>query len=278
MKAILEDIPSKKGAASFYSTRISVPAFEFKWHYHPEYELTYIVRGSGYRIVGNSHEHFSAGDLVLLGSNLPHTWWGKQEDGSPSEAIVIQFSNAFIEPFLQLKESQSIKELLTKASRGLRWDNDQMLFHSIEELGNQGEFNRILSLLSILQTLSQIESSQLASDSYQNVLSKKFESRINKVCSYLQLHFSESISLKQVADLVYMSESNFCKFFKKATSTTFSDYLNDLRINEACQLLLSSEDNVSKIAHDCGFESMSYFNRVFLRKMNLTPSVFRRKG
>jgi AraC-like DNA-binding protein len=278
MKAILEDIPSKKGAASFYSTRISVPAFEFKWHYHPEYELTYIVRGSGYRIVGNSHEHFSAGDLVLLGSNLPHTWWGKQEDGSPSEAIVIQFSNAFIEPFLQLKESQSIKELLTKASRGLRWDNDQMLFHSIEELGNQGEFNRILSLLFILQTLSQIESSQLASDSYQNVLSKKFESRINKVCSYLQLHFSESISLKQVADLVYMSESNFCKFFKKATSTTFSDYLNDLRINEACQLLLSSEDNVSKIAHDCGFESMSYFNRVFLRKMNLTPSVFRRKG
>ena len=278
MKAILEDIPSKKGAASFYSTRISVPAFEFKWHYHPEYELTYIVRGSGYRIVGNSHEHFSAGDLVLLGSNLPHTWWGKQEDGSPSEAIVIQFSNAFIEPFLQLQESQSIKELLTKASRGLRWDNDQMLFHSIEELGNQGEFNRILSLLSILQTLSQIESSQLASDSYQNVLSKKFESRINKVCSYLQLHFSESISLKQVADLVYMSESNFCKFFKKATSTTFSDYLNDLRINEACQLLLPSEDNVSKIAHDCGFESLSYFNRVFLRKMNLTPSVFRRKG
>jgi AraC-like DNA-binding protein len=278
MKAILEDIPSKKGAASFYSTRISVPAFEFKWHYHPEYELTYIVRGSGYRIVGNSHEHFSAGDLVLLGSNLPHTWWGKQEDGSPSEAIVIQFSNAFIEPFLQLKESQSIKELLTKASRGLRWDNDQMLFHSIEELGNQGEFNRILSLLSILQTLSQIESSQLASDSYQNVLSKKFESRINKVCSYLQLHFSESISLKQVADLVYMSESNFCKFFKKATSTTFSDYLNDLRINEACQLLLSSEDTVSKIAQECGYESLSYFNRVFLRKMNLTPSVFRRKG
>lgn len=278
MKAILEDIPSKKGAASFYSTRISVPAFEFKWHYHPEYELTYIVRGSGYRIVGNSHEHFSAGDLVLLGSNLPHTWWGKQEDGSPSEAIVIQFSNAFIEPFLQLQESQSIKELLTKASRGLRWDNDQMLFHSIEELGDQTEFNRILSLLSILQTLSQKESTQLASDSYHNVISKKFETRINKVCTYIQNHYSEPISLKQVSDLVFMTESNFCKFFKKATSTTFSDYLNDLRINEACQLLLSSEDNVSKIAHDCGFESLSYFNRVFLRKMNLTPSVFRRKG
>jgi AraC-like DNA-binding protein len=94
----------------------------------------------------------------------------------------------------------------------------------------------------------------------------------------LQLHFAESISLKQVADLVYMTESNFCKFFKKATSTTFSDYLNELRINEACHLLLSTEDNISKIANDSGFESLSYFNRVFLRKIKLTPSVFRNKG
>jgi AraC-like DNA-binding protein len=98
------------------------------------------------------------------------------------------------------------------------------------------------------------------------------------VCAHLQNHFQEQISLKRVADLVFMSESNFCKFFKKATGTTFSDYLNDLRITEACHLLLSSEDNVSKIAHDCGFESLSYFNRVFLKKKKLTPSVFRKQA
>ena len=94
MKAILEDIPAIKGASSFYARRIVVPAFEFKWHFHPEYELTYIRRGQGYRIVGNSHEDFSAGDFVLLGSNLPHTWWGKLDDDEPSEAIVIQFSTS----------------------------------------------------------------------------------------------------------------------------------------------------------------------------------------
>ena len=276
MKAILEDIPSKKGKASFYSTRITVPSFEFKWHYHPEYELTYIVSGSGYRIVGNSHEHFSSGDLVLLGNNLPHTWWGKNEDGSPSEAIVIQFSSEFIEPFLRLNEGQSIKELLAKSAKGIRFESDSSMVENLMSLSETKELNSILSLLSLLQDLTEKPTANLCADSYHNVISKKFETRINKVCTYIQNHYSKSISLKQVSDLVFMTESNFCKFFKKATSTTFSDYLNDLRINEACHLLLYSEDTVSKIAHDCGFESLSYFNRVFLRKKQLTPSGFRR--
>lgn len=276
MKAILEDIPSKKGKASFYSTRITVPSFEFKWHYHPEYELTYIVSGSGYRIVGNSHEHFSSGDLVLLGSNLPHTWWGKNEDGSPSEAIVIQFSSEFIEPFLRLNEGQSIKELLAKSAKGIRFESDSSLVEKLQSLSEKKELNSILSLLSLLQDLTEKPTANLCAVSYHNVISKKFETRINKVCTYIQNHYSESISLKQVSDLVFMTESNFCKFFKKATSTTFSDYLNDLRINEACHLLLYSEDTVSKIAQDCGFESLSYFNRVFLRKKQTTPSVFRK--
>ena len=276
MKAILEDIPSKKGKASFYSTRITVPSFEFKWHYHPEYELTYIVSGSGYRIVGNSHEHFSSGDLVLLGNNLPHTWWGKNEDGSPLEAIVIQFSSEFIEPFLRLNEGQSIKELLAKSAKGIRFESDSSMVENLMSLSETKELNSILSLLSLLQDLTEKPTANLCADSYHNVISKKFETRINKVCTYIQNHYSKSISLKQVSDLVFMTESNFCKFFKKATSTTFSDYLNDLRINEACHLLLYSEDTVSKIAHDCGFESLSYFNRVFLRKKQLTPSGFRR--
>lgn len=275
MKAQLEDIPSKQGGASFYHTKISVPAFEFKWHYHPEYELTYILKGNGYRVVGNSHEQFCTGDLVLLGSKLPHTWWGKNEDGSPSEAIVIQFSSAFIEPFLKLNEGQAIKDLLAQAAKGIRFESDGLFVQKLGSLGQTKELESVLALLSLLQDLTTKPANILCPDSYHNVISKKFETRINKVCTYIQNHYAESMSLKQVSDLVFMSESNFCKFFKKATSTTFSDYLNDLRINEACHLLLSSEDNVSKIAHDCGFESLSYFNRVFLKKKQVTPSGFR---
>ena len=200
---------------------------------------------------------------ILLGSNLPHTWWGKNEDGSPSEAIVIQFSSEFIEPFLRLNEGQSIKELLAKSAKGIRFESDSSMVENLMSLSETKELNSILSLLSLLQDLTEKPTANLCADSYHNVISKKFETRINKVCTYIQNHYSKSISLKQVSDLVFMTESNFCKFFKKATSTTFSDYLNDLRINEACHLLLYSEDTVSKIAHDCGFESLSYFNRVF---------------
>jgi AraC-like DNA-binding protein/quercetin dioxygenase-like cupin family protein len=278
MKAFLEDIPAKKGTASFYRTRITVPGFEFKWHYHPEYELTYILSGSGYRVVGNSHEPFTSGDLVLLGSNLPHTWWGKNEDGSPSEAIVIQFSSEFMEPFLKLNEGQDLKKLLEKSANGIRFEPDTLLVEKLGAIVDTTALNSILTLLSILQDLTEIKTTIICPNYFRHVVSKKFETRINKVCTYIQNHFSEPISLKKVADLVCMTQSNFCKFFKKATSTTFSDYLNDLRINEACHLLIYSEDNISKIAQDCGFESLSYFNRVFLKKKHVSPSLFRKNA
>lgn len=278
MKAFLEDIPAKKGTASFYKTRITVPGFEFKWHYHPEYELTYILSGSGYRVVGNSHEPFTSGDLVLLGSNLPHTWWGKNDDGSTSEAIVIQFSSEFIEPFLKLNEGQDLKKLLEKSANGIRFEPDTSIVDKLGVLGDTTALKSILTLLSILQDLTEIKTTILCPNYYRHVVSKKFETRINKVCTYIQNHYSEPLSLKEVADLVSMSQSNFCKFFKKATSTTFSDYLNDLRINEACHLLIYSEDNISKIAEDCGFESLSYFNRVFLKKKLVKPSLFRKNA
>ena len=89
-------------------------------------------------------------------------------------------------------------------------------------------------------------------------------------------NFSNKISLKEVADLIYINESNFCKFFKKTTTTTFSHYLNDLRINAICKRLLVSEENINNIAYSCGFESLSYFNRVFLKKKQMSPKAFRK--
>lgn len=276
MKAILEDVKSNQGASSFYAFRYQVPFFQFKWHYHPEYELTYIVKGNGYRIVGNSYEYFNDGDLVLLGNHLPHTWSGKLNDDIKSDAVVIQFSKEFIAPFLGLNESLLIKNMLDTSVRGIRFEPDEELVSKIIALTETNGVDKILKLISVLDDLSKKQPTLIASNSFHNVVSKKNEMRINKVCLYIQNNFYTKISLKEVADLIFLTESNFCKFFKKATGKTYSDYLNELRINEACRLLVQTEKSINQISFGCGFESLSYFNRVFLNKKGVTPSKYRK--
>lgn len=278
MKAILEDIQSEKGNLSFHAYRFQVPFFEFKWHYHPEFELTYIIRGSGYRIVGNSYEDFTDGDLVLLGNNVAHTWSSKSYDDMFSDAVVIQFSKEFILPFLGLKESILIKKMLESSTRGISFEANQNIFAKIIELTKVNGIERIVKLISILDLLSHEKTKFIAPNTFHNIVSKKSEMRINKVCLFIQNNFSDKISLKQIADLIYLTESNFCKFFKKATGKTYSDYLNEIRINEACRLLIQTEKTISQISYECGFENLSYFNRVFFNKKGMTPSMHRKKN
>ena len=278
MKAILEDIKTNQGISSFHAFRYQVPYFQFKWHYHPEFELTYIVKGNGYRIVGNSYEPFNDGDLVLLGSNLSHTWSGKADGDVNSDAIVIQFSSEFILPFLELNESLLIKNMLDSSLRGINFEPDEQLVTKIIEITETNGVERILKLISILDILSKKQIKLIAPNTFHNVVSKKSEVRINKVCLFIQNNFQNKIYLKEVADLIYLTESNFCKFFKKATGKTYSDYVNEIRINEASRLLIQSDKTISQISFECGFETLSYFNRVFLNKKGITPSVYRKSS
>lgn len=275
MKAVLEDIKLQQGTSSFYAYQFQVPFFEFKWHYHPEYELTYIVKGNGYRIVGNTYENYTEGDLVLLGPNLPHTWTGKAVESEPFEAIVIQFSKEFITSFLGFDESYSIKNLLENSARGIAFEATQDLVQAIKSLIEKEGMDRILQLISALNQLAQSNYTLITPNTFHTIASKKSELRINEVCLFIQNNFNSNITLKQVASQIYLTESNFCKFFKKATGKTFSDYLNEIRINEASRLLLQTDKTISQISFECGFETLSYFNRVFLKKKNQTPSGFR---
>jgi len=275
MKAVLEDIKLQQGTSSFYAYQFQVPFFEFKWHYHPEYELTYIVKGNGYRIVGNTYENYTEGDLVLLGPNLPHTWTGKAVENESFEAIVIQFSKEFITSFLGFDEAHLIKNLLENSARGIAFEATQELVQAIKTLIEKEGIDRILQLISALNQLAQSNYKLITPNTFHTIASKKSELRINEVCLFIQNNFNSNITLNQVASQIYLTESNFCKFFKKATGKTFSDYLNEIRINEASRLLLQTDKTISQISFECGFETLSYFNRVFLKKKNQTPSVFR---
>ncbi|HAT76683.1 MAG TPA: hypothetical protein DCS19_07530, partial [Flavobacterium sp.] len=252
MKPILEEINSHQGKASFYVYRFQIPFFEFKWHYHPEFELTYIIKGNGYRLIGNSHENFGNGDLVLLGAYLPHTWVGKSSDKDDFDVVVIQFSTSFIHSFLGFEESIGLRTMLEQSKKGLFFpaENFDLKADLVNLVYTKG-FNRLIALMSILNQLTQCNHKVLCSNSFQTVNSAESENRINKVCNFLENHFAEPITLHQVASVIYLTESNFCNFFKKATGKTFSDYLNSIRISRSCQLLLQSDKPINQIAIEC---------------------------
>ena len=275
MKPFFEDIATKKGSQSFLAYRLDVPAFEFKWHYHPEYELTLIIEGSGKRLVGDSHESFGPGDLVLIGPSMPHTW--VSDPGGPNcAAIVVQFPASIINAMLGFPEFEKLSNLLRLAARGLCFPGKNELADELCQLPVKEAAVKVISLFSILERLSQQPAVRLASQEFTPVVNGENETRINKVCRYVQRNIDRKIQLEEVAGLIHLSQPAFCKFFRRATGKTFSDYVNEVRISRACALLTGSDQPIGSIAYDCGFENLAYFNRVFLKKKSINPKGFRR--
>lgn len=275
MKALFEDIESKKGNQAFLAYSFTIPSFIFKWHYHPEYELTLITQGSGKRLVGDSYQNYEAGDLVLLGPDLPHTWVSNPSHKKKHvSAVVIQFSQKFIQSFLHFNEFKEVSTLLASAARGLAFSSRE-LANEIVQLPKKSGIEKVTALFLILQKLARQKPKKLASDYFRAVRGTENEKRINIICQYVQRHAAEKILLDKVASLVHLSRSAFCKFFKRATGKTLSEYVNDLRIANACELLIESDKPINEIAYQTGFDSLTYFNRLFIKRKKMTPRQFR---
>ncbi len=259
--------------------RLRVPRFAFRWHYHPEFELTLIEKGKGVRLVGDSYEEFNEGDLVLIGPGLPHTWVSEGTSKTPSQAVVIQFSEDAIKGVISLPEFRKVQAMLGKAGRALIFKDLAVpsVKSQIQSLVKNKGAELITSLLQILNGLTRLSNHPLASPHYIPVKGSVSEKRINKVCQFLEKHATEKIALRQVSQLVHLSDSAFCKFFKRTTGKTFSDYLNDLRIGHAARLIQETDLRISDIAFDSGYESLTYFNRVFKRKRGIAPAQYREK-
>lgn len=275
MKPYYEDIAIRKGQKTFLAYSMEVPSFEFKWHYHPEYELTLITAGSGKRLVGDSHESFGAGDLVLIGPSMPHTWVSDPFLDRCS-AVVVQFPEAFLQPLIQFREFEAVRTMLNESKSGLVFPGEQprgLLEHIADLPGPE----QLISLYTVLEYLSRQPRKVLASQDFIPVVGSGSETRINKVCRYVQRNIDRKFRLDEVAGLIHLSESAFCKFFKRATGKTFSDYVNEVRISRACALLTGSDQSIGAIAYACGFENLAYFNRVFLRKKSINPKAFRER-
>jgi AraC-like DNA-binding protein len=277
MRAKLEQFPQDAHEHSFLCYEVNVPSFDFYWHYHPEYELTFILKGKGKRLVGDTYEAFKAGDIVLLPPLLPHTWISEKHQKGNCLAIVIKFSQTSMEQLCQLPELASFKKLLTTAARGLQFTSPKLkeVVPLLKLLVQGDALTKLTSLLQVLHTITQATVIPIASELYKPLKGNENQQRLNTIFRYVEKEFRSAISLKQAASLIHLSESAFCKYFKRASGKTFSDYTNDIRIANACELLIETDKPINEIALHSGFESLSYFNRVFLAKKKQRPREYR---
>lgn len=277
MRPKLENLSQLPHGQSFICYKVATTVFDFNWHYHPEYELTFIVNGKGQRYVGDNFTSFFAGDLVLLPPNLPHTWAGVPMENEEQQAVVVQFTAKMIEHLAIFPEMSNILKLFSTADRGLVFQHNRLIATLFEEIIAIQGINRWLTLIQLLNTLSKQKSSPIATLQYFNQWGSIQQERINKVMRFVHNNFQHSIRLKEVAKAHFLSISAFCKFFKQATGYTFSDFVNEVRIANACLQLMDNEKSIATIANSCGYESLTYFNRVFLKKMKCTPLKYRQK-
>jgi AraC-like DNA-binding protein len=267
-------------ASSFVWKRRRDPRFEFSWHFHPEVELTRVVRSRGRRLVGDSVEDYADGDLVLLGPELPHTWHSEPGRRGPHEAVVVQFAPAFLGPaFLAVPELLPVRRLLERARRGLRFEGRpaREVGRRLDAMQDLDGFARLRSLLEVLALLAaERRARPLASPGYAPPARRGDPARIDRVCRFLAERFLEDVPLAEAASRAHLSPSAFCRFFRARTGKTLVGYLNELRIGHACRLLVETDRPVADVAFASGFHNLAHFNRRFLALRGRPPREFRR--
>lgn len=261
-----------------YSPLHGQPSF----HAHPELELVFILEGFGKRIIGNKVTYYETGDMVFIGSGVPHIWLSDpayyKQDSTLRSKVIVTYINpkVFESMFIHIKELDGVKEMINQASKGINifGDTRKIIAERLFALSFKTGFEKVDGLLQIMHliTVSTEKSFILPED---HVSVSGLSDRMNDVNEYITNNLSEQISLKQVADVACLTVPSFCRFFKKRTKMTFFQYLTNVRMAQACKLLIEVDKSVSYIANMCGYISDSHFCKVFKDHIGQSPYQYK---
>lgn len=281
-KALFENLNSIS-QASFLVKAFALERFTVPYHFHPEFELTLIVKGKGKRYVGKNMEDFDSGDLVFLGSDLPHSWKSEGAiDGElGAQAIVVHFEKNFLGPeFFDKPELVNIQNLIKLSAYGIRFWNEtaKNTRQKMEQLAvEENPFRKMLMLLDILESLGSSKEYSLLD--HNGVVAQQLNNnkeRINAALGYIVDNFRNEILLDKVAAVVNMSPNAFCKYFKRVTNKTLIETVIEYRISFAIQQLLSTDKAVAEISMESGFRDVSHFYKLFKKRMKMSPLGYRK--
>lgn len=282
---LLQKLPLPSDGSIIFS-RYETPHFETPWHFHEEYEIVLCDGGFGQKIVGNHSSTYKEGDLMLLGSNLPH-WFKanalfydtKQQSITKPASIVIQFKiDSFGQNFFDLAEFAPVKELLNNCSGGLEFFGP--IKHQISNLLQQSLFQtpfyKMMAVFNVLTLMANTQEKQVLSDIGMVGVSAKDSARMGKIFEYAHENYIEPISLEDLSIKIGLSKAAFCRYFKARTQKTFVEYLSQIRLNKACELLQNTDKQIIDIAFEVGYTNLSNFNRQFKNRFLKSPKHYRK--
>ncbi len=279
MRPYLEHIAaSQEGSWTLFDRRL--PAIPFEWHYNREYELTLTLNSRGQRFIGDSMSAYDDGDLVLIGPTIPHTWCSSESAGAGEthQALVLWFSETFVQSLIRSHiELRSVQMLLESSTRALEFSMDvrQRARAMICAMLTQTAEDRLPALLQLLLLLSRDRQAKPLTSASTQAPSSMTEERIGKVLSYLHGNYREQSSVARLAKVAALSPSSLHRLFRLQTGMTTSDYVSQLRIGNACALLVNSSKPVALIADEVGYRNLANFNRQFKALKGKTPRAFR---
>lgn len=248
------------------------------WHYHPEIELVYVNGGSGKRQIGSHISYYQHGDLILIGSNLPHCGFTDSLTDNDKETV-IQFSPDFLgKNFWELPEMRNIKVLLERAKKGIVFQGEDktLIGEKIEALSSLTNYKRLLGLLDVLNMLENAKDFTLL-NAEGFVLDTELEdnNRINVIFNFVKNEFKRNITLEEIANLVSLTVPAFCRYFKKTTGKTFVQFVNEYRLVHAAKLLHQKQISITDVCFESGYNNFSHFNKQFKKFTGKSPSVYR---
>jgi len=271
--------PDEGSSFRLLHTKTRAEDYGWEYHYHPEYEIVCVLDGNGTRHVGNHFSSYKNGDLVFIGPNLPHSGFGLNSSGFHEE-IVVQVKDEVITPFIaQRPEMSAIQSLLDRAGHGVHFMGEvkERITKRLTRLLKLPTFERFVELFFILQIMATSDEYELlnpTTDISSQV--QKNNSRLQNIFTYVEEHYNEEIDIKKVAAIANLSVPAFCNYFKKVMHSTFTDFINQYRIQKACTQL-HQEKTIAEICFDCGFNNVAYFNKVFKNITNKTPTEYKKE-
>lgn len=272
-------------SCSFSVRRDRVPFINSRWHYHPEIELIYFKEGTGTQFIGDSIKPFRSGDVILVGSNLPHYWSFDDKYFDPGveqpNVFVAHFCDYFWgKEFLSIPENLPLKNILEVARRGIQVGGKtrEYVGYLLEEMLASDGCRKVLLLLEALISISNSDNfGILSSIGFQPNIRETENDRINSIYQYSLANYKRKIQMEEVAAIAYMSPNSFCRFFKSKTRKTYSNFLIEIRVGIACKLLIENKLSIKQICYESGFNNFASFHKYFKNITSKTPLNYQRE-